>query len=282
MRIERNADGSIDVYVRQSWLNDTIMCAERGRNGIIRPEWSMPSDASILGTAVHAAIEADLTGQGDPVDVGLFRLEMMMDEPLKWVKYNAAQLRSYVPELFDQYVRGLRPHVLGHVVDVEWSFEFLLDEFVIGGDMEVRVHGKGTVDAVVDTMSHPLWDWKTAARKYNAAEKQKQAVQPTMYAAAAVALGKATWPVTFNYGVMVRDGKAAQIVSVTRTERHLQWLRQIIRPLVRTAIYQGTDETWHKNDTHYLCSETWCSYWSVCKGSALNPSDQETPPQEAK
>lgn len=279
MRIVENGDDTIDVYVRQSWINDAVMCAERGRQGIIHPEWSTPNDATIIGTAVHAAIEADLTREGDPVDVGLFTLETLLAEPVRMVKYNAAQCRAYVPELFDQYVRGLRPHVRDRVDEVEWSFEFLFDEFKIG-HITVRVHGKGTAD-LVDTGCN-LWDWKTSGQKYRPAEKQKTAVQPTMYAAAAVALKGATWPVTFRYGVMVRDGKAAQIVTVQRTERHLTWLREIVRPFIRAAVVQGTDESWPKNDTHYLCSETWCSYWSVCKGAALSPSDNETPPQEAQ
>lgn len=279
MRVVRNeSDGSVDVYVRQSWINDAVMCSERGRHGIIHPEWSIPSDATIIGTAVHAAIEADLKREGDPVDTGLFVLEGLLDGEVRMVKYNAAQCRSYVPELFDQYQRGLRHLVRDRVDEVEWTFEFPFDEFEVYG-VPVRVHGKGTVD-LVDT-SCDLWDWKTAARKYSPAEKQKQAVQPTMYAAAAVALKGATWPVTFRYGVMVRDGKNAQVVTVQRTERHVQWLREIVRPFIRMAVLQGTDQSWPKNDTHYLCSSTWCSYWSVCKGAALNPSDQETPPQEA-
>jgi hypothetical protein len=93
-----------------------------------------------------------------------------------------------------------------------------------------------------------------------------------MYSAAMVAKGTHEYPVTFKYGVLVRGGKG-QIVPVHRNESHADWLREQVRPLVRTALLIGTDESWTKNDTHYLCSQTWCSYWSVCKGSKLSPAD---------
>ena len=93
-----------------------------------------------------------------------------------------------------------------------------------------------------------------------------------MYVAAAVANGWLEYPATFKYGVLVRGGKA-QIVPVHRNESHTEWLREIIRPFVRSAISLGTEDPWTRNDTHFLCSSTWCSYWSVCKGSKLAPAD---------
>jgi len=157
---------------------------------------------------------------------------------------------------------------MGHVARVEWGFKFMLDRFTIDRDLDVRVHGEGTVDLVVTNERVPLWDWKTAGRKFQVREKQEKSIQPTMYAAAAVAHGMATYPVGFNFGVMVRGG-SAQIVTVTRNEGHVEWLRRQIRPFIRAAIEMGTDNTWPVNDTHYLCSDTWCPNWSHCKGAAL-------------
>lgn len=274
MRFTYNEDGSIDVYIRQSWVNDATMCNERGRQGIVRPEWSMPNDATILGTAVHAGIASVLEGKKAGIPAALEELNKLLGEPFQRVKYTNEQMYDYVHELITEWEKNIAPS-LGTVTAVEKSFTFLLDEMTVG-DKQVKVHGIGTIDCVTDTA---VWDWKTAGRKYSAKEKQSQAVQPTMYTAAAVAHGWLEWPATFNYGVLVRSGKA-QIVPIHRNESHVAWLRDIVRPFVRSALVIGTEEPWTRNDTHYLCSSTWCSWWSVCKGSKLSPADIQ--PQEGK
>jgi hypothetical protein len=275
MKFTYNDDGSIDAYVRQSWINDAMMCNERGRQGIVRSEWSMPNDATILGTAVHAGIAAILEGKGDGIKHGLEELNKLFEEPFIRVKYSNEEMYDHVHELVKEWEKNIAPS-LGNVVGIEKSFSFLLDEMTVD-DKTIRVHGIGTVDCVTDT---DLWDWKTSGKKYSVRDKQSQAVQPTMYATAAVELGwLSSWPVSFKYGVLVRSG-AAQIVEVHRNESHADWLRDIVRPFVRSAMLLGTEETWPKNDTHYLCSSTWCSWWSVCKGSKLSPSDIQ--PKEGK
>jgi len=266
MRVERREHG-IDVYVRQSWINDAMMCAERGRQAILRPEWSGPSDATVMGTAVHAGIEANLTDGRQTRLVGLEALHDLMEGNFKRTKFTDDEMIGYVMDMCDEWEANIKP-VLGKVLYTEKEFHFELDKFKIG-DADVTVYGKGTIDCVTET---GLWDWKTSARKYNARDKQSQALQPTMYTAAAVAQGWHEYPVTFNYGVMVRGGKS-QIVSVHRNESHTEWLRELVRPFVRSAVSLGTDDSWAKNDTHFLCSETWCPWWSICKGSKLSPED---------
>jgi len=267
MKIESIAGGH-EIRVRQSWVNDAIMCNERGRQGIIRPEWSQPNDATILGTAVHAGIASVLMGDADGNAVAHQTLNELLAEPFMRTKYSDEQLHDFVIELMSEWKHGLRPHV-DEVVGVEQEFEFVLDEFDDIHLGHIRIVGTGTIDLVTKTS---LWDWKTAGRKYNAKEKQSQAIQPTMYSAASVAMGWLTYPVTFNYGVLVRGGKA-QLLPVFRNESHTEWLRDMVRPLVMTALSLGTDTPWVKNDTHYLCSQTWCSWWSICKGSKLSPND---------
>lgn len=268
MRVEKREHG-IDVYVRQSWINDAMMCGERGRQAIVRPDWARPNDATILGTAVHAGIASILNGGDRGVTVAHETLNELLTQPFMRTKYSDEELHDHVIELIDEWEKNIAP-TLDEVVAVEQEFSFELDKFedeTIG--QTVTVYGKGTIDLVTKTS---LWDWKTAGRKYNAKEKQSQAVQPTMYAAASVAMGWLDYTVAFNYGVLVRSGKA-QVLSVHRNESHTGWLRDIVRPLVRTSLLLGTDNSWPKNDTHYLCSDVWCSWWSICKGSKLSPND---------
>lgn len=274
MKTRTNEDGSIDVFVRQSWINDATMCNERGRQGIVRPEWSKPNDATILGTAVHAGIAAILEGKGEGIPTALDELNKLLDEPFMRVKYTNEQMYDHVHELINEWEKNIGPHV-GNVQAVEKPFTFEMDKFTLNGT-PITVHGIGTIDCVTDTA---VWDWKTAGRKYSAKEKQSQAIQPTMYTTAAVALGWLEWPATFKYGILVRSGKA-QVLEIHRNESHAEWLRDIVRPFVRSTMLLGTDDPWTKNDTHYLCSETWCSWWSVCKGSKLSPVDIQ--PKEGK
>lgn len=267
MKIEPIA-GGWEVRVRQSWVNDATMCNERGRQAIVRPEWSRPNDATILGTAVHAGIASVLMGDADGNAVAHQTLNELLAEPFMRTKYTDEELHDHIIELMSEWKRNIAP-LIDDVVAVEKEFEFVLDEF---DDLQlghIRVIGTGTIDLVTSTS---LWDWKTAGRKYSPKEKQSQAVQPTMYTAAAVALGWLEYPATFNYGVLVRGGKA-QVLPVFRNESHTEWLRDMVRPLVMTRLSLGIDTPWTKNDTHYLCSETWCSWWSVCKGSKLSPND---------
>lgn len=274
MKFTHNDDGSVDVYVRQSWINDAMMCNERGRQAIIRSDWSMPNDATILGTAVHAGIAAILEGKGDGIKHGLDELNKLFEEPFIRVKYSNEEMYDHVHELVKEWEKNIAP-TLGNVVGIERPFTFLLDEMTVG-HKTIRIHGMGTIDCVTET---DIWDWKTSGKKYSVKEKQSQAVQPTMYTTAAVELGWLSWPATFKYGVLVRSG-AAQIVEIHRNESHAEWLRDIVRPFVRSALLLGTEDTWPKNDTHYLCSSTWCSWWSVCKGSKLSPGDIQ--PKEGK
>lgn len=276
MKFTEHEDGSVDVYVRQSWINDAVMCAERGRQAIVRPQWSTPNDATILGTAVHAGIASILEGKEAGVPAALAELNKLLDEPFNRVKYSNEEMYDHVHELIAEWEKNIAP-TLGNVKGVEVPFTFEMFKMTLNNGREVTVHGMGTIDCVTETA---IWDWKTAGKKYSAREKQSQAIQPTMYTAAAVALGWLEWPATFKYGVLVRSGKA-QIVPIHRNESHAEWLQDIVRPFIRSALLLGTDEPWPKNDTHYLCSQTWCSWWSVCKGSKLSPGDLE-PKEVAK
>jgi hypothetical protein len=278
MRLEFNDDGTVDAYVRQSWIKDAVMCNERGRQGIVRPEWShIANELTAFGTAVHTGIASALTDNTHSNG----HIEMLADwdrllaGPINIVKHvnvrdADATLRPLLGAALDNWHKHIAPEVRadGRIISVESPFEFVFDTFRIG-DMEVRVHGKGTADLITENGG---WDWKTAARKYNQREKQEGDIQSTLYLAAAQSLHGLSLPSTFKFGVMFRGG-ATQIVPVHRTEAHVSWLKAMVRPLVRQAIVAGVDEPWVANDTSYLCNSTWCPWWSVCKGSFLAPAD---------
>lgn len=125
---------------------------------------------------------------------------------------------------------------------------------------------EGTIDYVEP--SGKLWDWKTAARSYSQADKQKKAHQPTVYSQFMKRTERVTGDTqSFSYGVMIRqDTPKAQIVEVTRTESDYAWLNAQVKTMVNNGLVASSMQ-WPMNDQHNLCSPTWCDHWSVCKGA---------------
>ena len=264
------------VYVRQSWLNDLIICPERARFKLAKPDMSGPSDATIMGTALHYGIEQVLGGAdvSSITDLALQHWEQLKLEPYKTTNLNPAESEGQIRGMAQAFVDSILPNVkLGG--DIEYKFEFPMG-FMVN---EWAVWCEGTMDYV--DPDGVIWDWKTSSRTYYAKEKQSQSIQASVYAAALVQQLKVGYPVDFRYGVMIRqETPKAQIVYMTRTLEHHRWLMHIIRPAILTGLRLGVmDSNWIMNDTSALCSPQWCDYWSICKGAFISDSGLSLPIQ---
>ena len=265
------------VYVRQSWLNDMANCPERARFGTLRPEFRTSTDATIIGTSLHAGIESVLRGESDYNGM----LEVVNDEyralaakPHKVTNIDQDKIPDFLKSMSQSFYEGILPSVkLGGLV--EHKFQAPLGVMV--NDMAVWV--EGTMD-YVDT-DGIIWDWKTASRTYNIKEKQKSSIQASVYASACVRLGLSPqFPVDFRYGVMVRNTTPKhQVVSLVRSENHERWLQQFVRGAINTAMNTGYENNWFMNDSSALCSESWCSFWTICKGAFIQDGDDKFPEQ---
>ncbi len=264
------------VFIRQSWLGDVVMCPERARLGATMPNMRSGSDATIMGTAVHYAIERVLGDSSIERDamteiaLGKFA-DLQATESWKVTNINPDKYGTYIESMCTSWHNEIAPTVeFGG--QVEYKFAYPLGIEVNGWS----VWCEGTMDYV--DPNGVVYDWKTASRAYNAREKQATAIQPTVYAGAVVSAGWTDFPVDFRYGVMVRNEKPkSQIVYVMRTEAHMRWLRHTVRPLIQMALTIGEDNNWMMNDTGHLCNERWCSYWSVCKGAFVSDPDMQVP-----
>jgi len=265
-----------NVYVRQSWLGDALMCMERARLAIVSPEWSVGSDATMLGTGVHAGIEHYIKENGN---ASLDDMQAVMrlnintsEEKFKWNNLQSYDAMFKVGDgLLKAWWDDIRKHVeLGGLV--EQKFTVPVGTFNVDGSTMI-LHYSGTMDYVEP--SGRIWDWKTAGRKYSQSEKQKQSVQASVYATAAVKLGlTASFPVSFMFGVMTKTSKPeGQIVEVVRTAAHSSWLEVQARNIVSAALRMGRTNVWPQVDQHNLCSEKWCPWWSICKGSHISDLD---------
>lgn len=265
-----------NLYVRQSWLNDAMMCPERARFAVVQPEWSVGSDATMLGTGVHAGIESYINSGGD-ASLNAMRDEMRININSSEEKFKWNSLKSYEEmfEVGDKLLKAwwddIRPHVvLGGLVEQKFT--------VPVGAMNVDnkpyiLHFSGTIDYV--DPDGVIWDWKTAGRKYSQSEKQRQSIQASVYATAVVRLGLAQqFPVTFKFGVMTKTAKPeGQIVEVVRTNAHATWIETQARNIAASALRMGYEHSWPQVDQHNLCSEKWCPWWSICKGSHISDLD---------
>lgn len=262
-------DGT-NIYVRQSWLGDALMCLERGRNYIVKPEWRTGSDATVLGTAVHAAIESVLGGTAfylyEMVDA--FKAALVSESQntvFNWTSMSSfSEMENYGVAMCGSWYENIQPQVPR---DGLIEHKFLVPLCEVDG---YTVHMTGTMDYIVP--NDGIWDWKTSARKYNQWEKQRHNVQSSFYALAAVKTGlMSETPVSFKFGVMTRSLKSdGQVVAVQRAASHLSWIETQTRNVVASALRMGTDNPWPQVDQHNLCSSKWCPYWSICKGAHVS------------
>jgi hypothetical protein len=268
------------VWVRQSWLNDIMICPERSRLAVTLPEWRMGSDATHIGTAVHAGIEHylthdDATGSYKTASDELERL--VVEEKFRINSTNGVpHMREYVTTLMNTFHSDIAPSVTkGGVCEQKFGVKLydLPEDNSVPFDAQPAVWLGGTIDYI--DPDGVIWDWKTAGRKYSQGEKQRQSIQASAYAYACVENGwSPAYPVRFNYGVVTRTSKSVgQIVPVIRTERHVDWFKHQVQSVLQSCLSIGLEQPWMANDQHGLCSEKWCPYWSICKGSQLSDSD---------
>jgi len=278
MRIEE-LDTHRKVWVRQSWLNDVLICPERARLAVKLPEWRQGSDATHIGTAVHKGIEHYLTGGTvrDSFKAANEELDRLIcDEPFKINSTNGVpHMREYVQKLMSTFERDIMEHVVpGGQVEAKFGvklFDFPDDTSIpFDAQKKTEVWLGGTMDYV--DPNGLVWDWKTAGRKYSQREKQLQSIQATAYSYASVEMGWAPgYPVRFNYGVMTRaTTSVGQIVPIIRTASHVDWFKHQVDSIVQPFVKLGLETPWMTNDQHFLCSEKWCTYWSICKGSRIS------------
>lgn len=281
MKVEHREDG-IHVWLRQSWINDAMMCQERGRRDVMDPTWKMQGDSACIGTAMHAGCEATLLGWldrgSDPMEAIEKEWEEMNSRPMRLtLGMTPSEMLAEAKRLYRMWERDIYPDINvdqakgNFVVAVEWNFDVEWYTFEYRGTT-VHVHLSGTAD-LLQTLR--IWDWKSSGRKYSQKEKQAEAIQPIVYSIAAVKSGYLAYPVEFRYGVMMRGKDETQIVPIRRTHNHEVWLSKIVEPLIRQMLAVGWDDPWPMNDTHNLCSDKWCPWWGGCKGHALSNTDLE-------
>lgn len=257
------------VAIRQSWLNDFLLCPERARLSALNPELNIGSDLTVIGTAMHAVIEQVLLGEIDPTETDSASdtaLAMAAEaEPWRSTGLTPAEMVSQTKLMSAAWASNVYPKMPKNG-EVEFKFEFQIGEV-----LDTPVWFEGTIDYVGDDQT--VWDHKSSSRKYQQWEKQRWAVQPSVYSAAVVQTGLVTEiPVKFYYDVMLRNGDT-QIIELRRDIGHISFVRKQALQAAKFALTYGIEEQWQPNDQSALCSSNWCPHWSSCKGEFMTDGE---------
>lgn len=251
--------------LRQSFLKEGDLCAERARTVHAKPEQRRETDAACAGTAVHTAIENTIACDLAMVD-GIEIAEQTFAELTNldnfvWVKYNAKAASNWIRKCYTNWYREILPTLA--TVDAELEHEFTVTLF---DDPDRLVELNGTIDYF---STDGLKDWKTSSREYVPWEHRRWDVQATIYSFAAARLGWVTQePVEFELVVMHPGG--VQRLMLERTQKDWDWLAQKADALC--GLIEADLGLWPKNDGHALCSPKWCDNWKDCKGAAMGPN----------
>jgi hypothetical protein len=264
------------ITLRQSEINEWLLCPERFKAQKLDGLPSPPTDATAIGTATHAGFELILAG-GSYVD-GLAAMreafyEETQVEGYRWIQVKTPETAlKHAQCALDNLVREVLP-TLGTPLFIEEHFE--LPFIRVRDDVEVHLHG--TIDFADE--GGP-WDWKTRkadGTKYKAGwggegwKLKRFGVQPTVYTWAAEQLGLFAQldtppPYSFTYAAASKTTPDVDILEVQRGPADYAWLEVQVRDIAN-MILSGIED-WPKIDQHALCSADWCPNWERCKGAA--------------
>lgn len=250
--------------LRQSFLKEGDLCAERARRAHANPELRRETDAACVGTAVHKAIEYTIDcdlALVDAIEVMEGTFAELTELPnFVWVKYNAKAANNWGRKCITNWYREVYP-----TLDRTPGATVLEQEFTLPliDDATRLVEVNGTIDYFG---ADGLKDWKTSSREYIPWEHRRWDTQATIYTYAAWGLQwRTVQPVEFELVIMHPQG--VQRLMLERTTADWDWLAQRAEAL--SVLIEAELPLWPKNDNHALCSSKWCDAFAVCKGQAV-------------
>ena len=298
--------------LRQSGIGEFMICPERFRRGLASDFVSLDTDASAVGTAVHLTIEdaIDLM-MSDDVVLGADDMEGLFDHNWsmlqthvknpegEWVTRSVANPMEWVkrtPEaaaLFGQRcVRRFADHTLPTLEPIATEIPF--GPLPLYEDHQRLIQVKGSIDYFDAKLG--VIDWKSAGRKYAPWEKERWAIQPTVYMYAVRHMISGLWGgddqvrslphlagwqhqhslldmADDEFTFIVYDdnglkGGPPQHVTVQRGREWDDWLRTQALSMVK--LLETDLDQYPMNDQHALCSASWCDHWATCKGTTVD------------
>lgn len=284
MRVDPNGD----IHLHQSDLSTLLQCPEQFRLRQLVEVGTFESDAAYVGTVTHAVIEHDIENvfpsvseaQQFGAETFLKGLEKFASTPGTVYSQETfgthqkamASLAVLIESWWNTSERDMLTHMHPGDYQTEWAFDI---PFLVLPDGRT-IHLAGTSDLLLPEHNQ-MWDWKTASGPYQKWEKQRWAIQPTVYLWAGAAAGHLqpsdAGLYRFDYKVLVRKAKPVPFETYTiyRSEANFQWLADQVRRQIRFMDKMGFEEGWPTADNHVLCSPRWCPFFgNTCKGTFVD------------
>ena len=271
MSSTRTEDGRWVHSLHQSDIGEFDMCGERGRRSYLDITPRTSTDSTINGTAVHAAAEHGLIEKRDHQVphlselLGVYdaNLAELLAEPFEWKKYQQpSDLYEIGHTQVEAWWRKVEPRVDPHLIEENASR-------LIHSDDERDVYLEGTLDCA--DMDGRIWDWKTGEARYVPWEKQRWAIQPTVYTYLYSWSHEPPWHFRFT---LLRPNGTVEFCDVTRMPGDHAWLREKV--LALAIAIEAELPSWPLNDTGWWCSEKWCAAWDECKGAQVHDHWKQT------
>jgi hypothetical protein len=260
-------DGRIEHTFRQSTLGDLDMCLEKGRRQLAGTLERWESDAASIGTALHGGIEANLEelilddadmNLSTTIEIAQQTFSDQLELPnFKWLQETEETARAALTRCATAWYEEIRPTLEPEMLEIPFH------GLVIHEDEQRVIRINGTMDY----LGHQgLADWKTAGSKYKAWEKERWAIQPTVYTLAARLMGieqaQAEY-VPFEFIVMLKSGtQRTQRIKVVRHAGDWRWL--VEKCVALAELIEADLAVWPKGDNGWWCSGKWCAAWDSC------------------
>jgi hypothetical protein len=284
------------LHVRQSEINTWLTCADSLRRELLarvgpEPAPAFESDAALAGTVLHGVIEAELR-DGIPLTLpelqahaayeyvkaaNGFREDANCTFAENQFKDDTAAIKTLDRLCLAWFQCPRRIELLYQTDHTLLRLEQDFDVHLFDHPDGIPIWLTGQIDCISPT---GIDDWKSANQDYVQWERQRWAVQPTVYTYGAfvngwVGMNQAN-QVPFQYLVFPKKGAdiRPELIPVWRSSEHWDWLAVQLIPMVRQVIdgiERGFEREWVLNDQHALCSPKWCPWWKGCKGQIVRP-----------
>lgn len=284
--LDIDCDGRAVHTFRQSTIKELDTCPERGRASLVGLMPKVLKDATCMGTAVHAGIEAATVAltMGHPMtpddinNVAQAEFDGLVHAPgFVWVKYGEVAAHERIERACERFYDDIYAQLDPILVEHEFG------PLVIHEDDHRVIQVKGTID-LLDGTYGPV-DYKTTgdARAYKrgrggeAWKLDRWAIQPTIYLYALWDGGYLSDVGPWEFMYLAFDFGSPEV------ELHSPVVRRQLADFVWAAdklvsyamLIEAGVPVWPKQDNHALCSEKWCDWWSQCKG--VSYADAEWP-----
>lgn len=278
-------DGRWFHTFRQSDINRSRKCPEQHRRHMIGLDPDRTSLAMLVGTAVHAGIEAALNfasfgtelGVEDQVDRALASFEHeyweasyrgTLDTTARLKEDPELAVRTCTLAWHDDVLPWMR-RTTGFSGEVEHQFTVPFHE-----DAERVVLLQGTADYVAGDV---ILDWKTGsgsgsyqrdAWKYRRGYETSQHV---VYSAAMAVVDGYDPTVdahalrSFRFVKLSRSGHETDVLDLQVQPADVRFLRLECLSLAR--LIESRSASWPLGPTGWWCSPLWCTAWDSCRGA---------------